>query len=348
METSLGLEADDPKRTPRVLRALPSPRERLMDRGQGRKNHTQKVLSGSRGGQSSWAYVNMANEKDVHLILSPETLKRRKEERMARVERLKDETGDRKDDRGGKKSRELRRTESAGKTVDAGARGEGRREDVMKTFGLSWDSRGVQIRDRSWDKSRSASIKRTYETSSSWPLSTEESSEEKQAEGLPMRAVVRGYGNLAEDANDEVGFRLKHLTREWERTSWRRARKGSWSSRASGTSGGSGVRDIEDEDLSPRDSEVDVNSTLDRRPSLRVPVLPFSSHFTSTTRLLLSHEREEFEVADDELEGDATASPHRSYSAAAQSEDTKDGLHEEQISFMDNGKKRSFKVFSAK
>ncbi|XP_050701801.1 uncharacterized protein LOC126988050 isoform X2 [Eriocheir sinensis] len=337
METSMGVEEADTKRTPRVLRGLPSPQERLMEGVQGRASLKDKVLSGSRGGQSSWAYVNLAYEKDVDLILSPETLKRRREERMAREEKLGDEMGGRKDEREGKKAKGLGRTESGGKTEGRGAR----QKVEMKTFGRGWETRGGERRsDRAGDKSYGTmKIKKTWATSKSWPLSKEERSEDKQAEGFERSQILRGYENLSRDEGDGSGvFRLKDLRREWERVSWRKGRRESGSSKTSeGSLAGS---EPEGEKVSPRDSETeDVRSGSGRRHSPRVPVLPLSSHYSSSTKLLLSHEDEDVE----ERSGAASASSH---ATVAQREDSKEGLREGQISFFAHGKKRDFKVFS--
>lgn len=331
METSLGVEEADTKRTPRVLRGLQSPQERLTERGQGRASFKDKVLSGSRGGQSSWAYVNLAYEKDVDLILSPETLKRRREERMAREEKLGDEMEGRKDEREGKKSKVLGRTESGGKTEGRGAR----QKVEMKTFGRGWETRGGErSSDRAGDKRGTMKIKKTWATSKSWPLSKDEKSENKHAEGLERSQILRGYENLSRDEGDgSEGFRLKDLRREWERNSWRKERRGSGSSKTSeaslaGSEPGGGK-------LSPRDSE---KSGSGRRHSPRVPVLPLSSHFSSSTKLLL-HDDEDVE----ERNGAASANSH---AAKAQRDESKEGLREGQISFFADGRKRDFKMFS--
>lgn len=329
METSLSREEADTKRTPRVLRGLPSPPERLMERGQGRASFKDRVLSGSRGGQSSWAYVNLAYEKDVDLILSPETLKRRKEERMARDEKVDEEMGGRKDEREGKKSKGLGRSDSVRKSENRGAR----QKTEMKTFGRGWDARdGVRRSDRSGDKSGTMKIKKTWTTSRSWPLSNDERGENKQAEEQERSQILRGYENLSRDEGEgSEGFRLKDLRRDWERDSWRKEKRGSGSSKTSagsltGSEAGGGK-------LSPRDREKDVGSGSGRRHSPRVPVLPLSSHHSSSTKLLLSHEDEEVE---EERSGVASASGHANES----------GLRESQVSFFADGKRRDFNVFS--
>lgn len=353
---------DDSKEIPRVLRGL-SPHKGLR-KDEGRVSLKEKVLSGSRGGQSSWAYVNLAYEKDVDLILSPETLKRRKEERMARGERLKEESTRRKDRKEGKTTTEQGSIESSGRTEEPSVRGEDNTKVEMKTFGHGWDDKGGERRsDRTGDRSGAVS-KMTRTTSNSWPTRKEERDEDKQTEGWERKEILRGYENLTLDTADATaGFRLKRLTREWETKSRRRGygRKGggSGSSRGSGSStwgsarsrrSGSSSRSeaSEGKEVEVENKEEEVKKITGRHHSPRVPKLPLSSHFSSTTKLLLSHEDEEEAGGGEERPGSEELSPPPTRSSADSTpEGSSDSLRQGEISFYADGKKRNFKYFSA-
>lgn len=324
------MEEPDAKKTPRVLRGLSSPRGPKKD-GQG------KALSGSRGGQSSWAYVNFAFEKDVDLILSPKTLKRRKEEREAKGNGLKEDTMRRKDETEGNKSKG---SDSVREIV--GARDNEKVE--MKTFGRGLENRSDEISGRTGDKSNTSKTRRTSGTPNSWPMSKAES--DTRTARWEREEILRGYENLAtlDVAEKKGGFRPKQLTREWDADAWREAKKGHGGADGEGSGRkerGDGERDVVGEKLTPRDDGRSGSSKGSRPP--RIPALPLSSHFSTSTKLLLSPEDEE-----EEEEGRDRSSPaHKGYSSTLPRASSKEGVLEGEISFFADGRKRDFKYYSA-
>lgn len=315
------------KKTPRVLKRA------KKDDGEGKVSLKEKVLSGSRGGQSSWSYVNFAFEKDVELILSPETLKRRKEEREAKNRRLKDESVRRKDETGEKTSKE---SDTGVDTVDV----RDMRNSGMKTFGRGLENTGGEESDGTV---KSSTLNRTSGASRSWPLSKPET--EKQTEGSERNAILRGYENLAAlDVAEATDSRLKQIMEGWDAAAWRKEKKsdqGAAAGEGESKESGDEEKDAGRERLTSRDDDGRKSSRGIR--SSRIPVSLLSSRFSTSTKLLLSPDDE----ADEEEEGrEQSLSTQKGYSTLPRMS-TKEGVLEGDISFFADGRKRDFKYFSA-
>ncbi|XP_045115772.1 uncharacterized protein LOC123507177 isoform X2 [Portunus trituberculatus] len=355
IETTWGrAEEDDSRSTPLVLRGSAAPREGKAEGERERKSvrgtGSSIVTSGSRGGHSSWAYVNLAFEKDADLILSPGTLKKRMEERTAAEKERKGEIGEKTWKKGDTvdKWREQTKKETDGKSGDTGTRrkSEGRDVTGLQTFrGVkgSGDT-AAQSNKTAGDKGSTTLGRKKIWISSSSLRSPGEGGEKEDAAKSENKQDRKLQ---AEGEEGAAGFRLKHLTKEWDKDvgeGARKAEEGEGRDNADGKNGTVEKKQTKPENKETKQDEKEKDSEGEQSASQsprRSPVL--LSRFSTSTKLLLPQEEEEEEVEEASL----ARTLDRGYTHTHTLE-RRGGWREGQITFFDEGKKRDFNYFSAR
>ena len=332
-----------------MLRGFSASEEGIGEGERGRKSAEEKITSGSRGGQSSWAYVNLAFEKDADLILTPGTLKKRKEEKIAAQEnRKREDSKERKENNvEGKWLEGEKREEPDRKPGDTGTkrRSMGKETVKLKTFG-SVRVNGVveRLSDNSADKKSTLGSRKSWISSKIWRNSIDGSVKGDAAE----KSENERKPETAADVEEELrGFRLKHLTKEWDTDALKRGRKdGSGEESGDGGEGRRKGEDVHDKKHEEPPTDYDNDSQGEEclaSSSRTTPVL--LSKFSMSTNLLLSQEEGE-EEGEGEEEMSRARTLDRGYSATLTREH-RGAWREGQISFFDDGKKRDFNYFSA-